>query len=77
MDANFPLLKVLTLDYLEEVGTGMIKKAAEYSKRNGNVAQKNLILQSSKTYTSEAQEKLAEIRGTERRYDPFNSRTKR
>ena len=31
MDANFPLLKVLTLDYLEEVGTGMIKKAAEYS----------------------------------------------
>ncbi len=75
MDCEFSFIESFDelLDYLEEVGTGMIKKAAEYSKKEMEMlgAEKPLIPTKVPRLTlREAQEKLAEIRGTERRYDP-------
>ena len=75
MDCEFSFIESFDelLDYLEEVGTGMIKKAVEYSKKEMEMlgAEKPLIPTKVPRLTlREAQEKLAEIRGTERRYDP-------
>ena len=75
MDCEFSFIEKFEelLDYLEVVGTQMIKKAAEYSKKEMEMlgAEKPLVPTKVPRLTlREAQEKLAKIRGTERRYDP-------
>lgn len=75
MDCEFAYIEKFEelLDYLEYVGTNMVKKAVEYSKKEMEMlgAEKPLVPTKVPRLTlREAQEIIAKERGEEKRYDP-------